>query len=542
MSSRSCKWLTRFLPLSLAALSAVAQPQPTAPAAGAASISGVVTNSVTGAPLPRAHVGGAILGNTGAQFFEAVTDTDGKFSVEGLPAGRIIISANRAGFVAPASGNRLSDTQLRAAERRENVKLALAPTGAISGRVLNADGLAVPGAIVSIEGGPFGLNPATTDEKGQFRISGLPPGRYRVVANPAVMPFPPEIRTDGTREVHYARTYYPDALTSKAAQRIEVGAGIDAMGMDIRLVRTPIVTVSGRVSDIPAGGKTLVRALLNGAVGNGVQATANVKPDGSFQIWQLDPGTYTLVATNTASAPGPSRGLQSTQVEIEVAGKDIERVELRMIQPFDLTARLAFDDAKAREAPAMQSPQRPGQQPAAQATPRPPAPRRIMLRPEGQSFVNFGPSIFQPMEVGADDSITVEKLLPARYHVTATWGPYVKSVTIGTVETEGDTLDLRNGPAGPVTVTLASVTGEVSGVVSDPSGPVAGVRITMLSDRGPAGTQGYRAAMSGPDGNYSFKAVPPGKYKLVVGDADSEEPAETVDVHAGDKLVKALAK
>ena len=53
----------------------------------------------------------------------------------------------------------------------------------------------------------------------------LRPGRYRVAANPAVMPFPPEVRTDGTGEVHNARTYYPDSLTVKAGQRVEVGAG-----------------------------------------------------------------------------------------------------------------------------------------------------------------------------------------------------------------------------------------------------------------------------------------------------------------------------
>ena len=64
---------------------------------------------------------------------------------------------------------------------------------------------ALQGAIVSLDGAVFGINPTTSDEKGKFRISGVPPGRYRVTANPAVKPFPAEIRTDGTSKVHYAR-------------------------------------------------------------------------------------------------------------------------------------------------------------------------------------------------------------------------------------------------------------------------------------------------------------------------------------------------
>ena len=114
-------------------------------------------------------------------------------------------------------------------------------------------------------------------------------------------PVPPEIRTDGTREVHYARTYYPDALTVKAGQRVEVGTGAEAMGIDIRLVQTPIVTVSGRVLDVPAGGRTVIRAVASAATGGGVQMSNNVKADGSFHIWQLDPGRYTLTAANTAA-------------------------------------------------------------------------------------------------------------------------------------------------------------------------------------------------------------------------------------------------
>jgi hypothetical protein len=43
----------------------------------------------------------------------------------------------------------------------------------------------------------------------------------------------------------------------------------------------------------------------------------------------------------------------------------------------------------------------------------------------------------------------------------------VKSIRVGSIETEVDTLDLRNGPVGPVTVLVSSKACEVSGTVSD---------------------------------------------------------------------------
>jgi hypothetical protein len=129
----------------------------------------------------------------------------------------------------------------------------------------------------------------------------------------------------------------------------------------------------------------------------------------------------------------------------------------------------------------------------------------------------------------------------------------VKSVAVGGRDSDGDILDLRNGPNGDLTVTIASVTGEVSGVVSDLSGPAAAVRV-MLAGEGVFGRLPV-SAMSGADGTYKFAAVPPGRYFLIAGDNDvltqvrpGVDPdeyadiAERLEVNAGDKLTRALKK
>ncbi len=554
MSSPNSKPLPRMLLLSLLAAAALppiqAQPpqqfQPQAPPTGNGSVSGTVTNSVTGAPVLHAHVIVMVMGNRGMRSFNADTNAQGGFTVEKLPPGRLAFTVDRAGFV--ASSQLLANADLRPDEKREGLKLTLAPTGGISGRVLNAEGAGVQGAIVSLDGATVGTDPATTDEKGQFRISGIPPGKYRLSANPNAMPFPPEIRTDGTHETHDARTYYPDALTVSAGLRVEVAAGTEVSGIDIRLVRTPVVTLSGRVVDIPAGSKASVRAVSSVATGGTVKTANIVKADGSFQIWQLDPGKYTVVATTQNQ--GSVRGLQSAPVDIEVQGQDIGNVELRMVQPFDVSARLGFDDAKARERPTMQVRQGPQQMAPAQNAPPQPQPRRIALLPQGQTFVGMN---MQQADVGDDESFTAEKLQPGRYRVAPSWGVYVKSVSIGGMETEGDILDLRNGPVGDVTVTLGALTGEVSGVVTDSSGPAAGVNVVIFGE----GTFGRppMGATSAADGTYKFAAIPPGKYRLLAGDndiltqatrgRDTDEYAdtvETINVLPDAKITKTLVK
>src|SRR5580658_9971256 len=58
-----------------------------------ANLTGTVTNSVTGAPVPRAHVT-----LRGRHNFGALTDGEGKFSITGIAPGGYSYKAERVGF------------------------------------------------------------------------------------------------------------------------------------------------------------------------------------------------------------------------------------------------------------------------------------------------------------------------------------------------------------------------------------------------------------------------------------------------------------
>jgi hypothetical protein len=501
-----------------AILAAQTAPQP-------AGVSGTVTNSVTGEPILRAHVMVRCMSDDrqkGQQTYGALTNEKGEFSITPVPPGDCSIGAEHVGFVSPS---RWESFPLTSGAHKEGVKSALTPTGAITGHVLNSAGEPAEGVNVSAETTSGNSSNATSDEKGEFRIGGLHPGKYRVKATPQSMPFPPEIRTDGSVEQHDAATYYPASLDAKTAQRLEVKAGAEVSGVDIQLVRTPMVLVSGKVTGMPADLKNVMVNVQPNGQG------ASVRADGSFTMWRLDPGKYTLQAQHW----GGQTQLMSAPVEIEVTSVNLDHLELRMVPPFEVAGQLRFDDEQARQSPPTRS---------GGTSPTAPPPRRVQLFPVYGQHVQTADST-----VGADDSFTLERVQPAKYRVTlrGTSG-YVKSVRAGDTETEGDILDVRNGAPGPVTVTVSSNFCEISGTVSDSKGPMQNAYVMLVSQEDPTITQSTRSD----SGAYKF-SVPPGKYKLAAVDEETlawgmrgpdleDYEVESVDLSAGDKVTKDLRR
>jgi len=213
-----------------------------------------------------------------------------------------------------------------------------------------------------------------------------------------------------------------------------------------------------------------------------------------------------------------------------------------MIPPFDIPVQMRFEDEQARQAQqSQQPPANPGQPPRAAPI------RRVNLRPvTGFEMSNLS------ADLGDDDSLTLEKVEPGLYHLALSWRPsYVKSIRAGSVETEGDILDVRNGPSGPITVTVSSSMCQINGTVSDSSGPLAGVRVALVQPV-ESGISNPLIATTAADGTYTLPGVPPGKYKLLLADDDAmaalpgqnlddyEDIAESVELHAGDKITKDL--
>ena len=532
-SHRAMPWLW----LAAAAVG-VAQTQPPKADEKPASVQGEVRNSVSGMPIERAHVSLRRYKTGGFDKYGALTNAEGKFRIAGIPAGSYQVTLDRVGYVAPLEVTR-SPVTLTPDEKKDNLQLKLVPVGAISGRVLDADGQPVDGLQVHAERGEQTMRSGVTDDRGQYRIGGLDPGRYRVRAETQKRPMPPEIRTDGTTEILYADTYHPGALDVKGAARVALGPGSDITGIDIRLVRIPILRMAGRVTGMPEGAKNVYLQAERTHGGAGTQ----VKPDGSFELWRPNPGKYTLRAMCNDSG----EMLWSGVVEVEVGDSDIDNILLTLLAPEEIRGQLEFEDEGAKEAPQMgggPTATRVGAQGTPQAPP-PRPPRRIPFR-------EVSDMMGQPTgDVSEDGAFTIQKVQPGKYIVsTQGYAAYVKSIRMGDTASDGPALNLNQGSGGArVTVTLSSAFGEVGGTVRDDKGPAAGARVVFQSTLD-TGMPLYSESQA--DGTYSFQSVAPGTYHLLVMDesemdmimsglgSDDTDAAETVEVRPRETLTRDL--
>jgi hypothetical protein len=260
-----------FFVLLISATAALAQTDPiTGKTAVKATISGIVTDAATGQPLKKTQL---MLRNTqpGNGRFQrpevVTTGADGGFTFTVDP-GQYRLAANRNGYVQQAYGQkdaRRPGTILTLTEGQElkNVDFRLVPGGVVSGRVVDEDGEPMSGVNVQVLRLTYvngerrldlGGRMAASDDRGEFRVYGLPARRYFVSATKRFFDDNERSARPGMPAEGYATTYYPGTTDSSAAMAIDVKAG-EEQHVNFTLTPTAVFKVSGHV--IGSDGKLL---------------------------------------------------------------------------------------------------------------------------------------------------------------------------------------------------------------------------------------------------------------------------------------------
>ena len=152
--------------------------------AAGADLQGVVVRAGGTEPVIRAAVALQDVSEN-SRTFTAITSDAGKFMIRGVPAGKYELTVTRTGYVQSDQALTLEDDP-----RPRNVIVALNPTGTISGRIFDEFGEPVIGAEVRAmksfyqHGGRVlvPMQSTVTDDRGEYRLFWLPPGRYFVSA------------------------------------------------------------------------------------------------------------------------------------------------------------------------------------------------------------------------------------------------------------------------------------------------------------------------------------------------------------------------
>jgi hypothetical protein len=317
------------------------------PAVQAGRIEGRVVDG-SGRSLPYAQV--ALVTGGGAN--RAVrTDVTGRFVFTDVPPGTVLASK---------PGYSMAQTRVAAfstAERREEIELRLTPWGAITGRVLDDLREPVEGARVQLlevryEAGQRRLVPAgevldaRSDDRGEFRLYGLMPGRYVVAAG---------VGQVATADMPgFARSYYPGVPSATSAQFVTVSAGDDVQAIDVVLVRAQTFRVAGRVLDAfgqprTGGNMQMFPSFAAGATAS-VGVSARLNDDGSFEFPNVAPGQYVIQAYRGRT--GAASEGEFGAIRVAVADRDVTGLVLQTAMGSTITGRVVLDPlAAARSVP-----------------------------------------------------------------------------------------------------------------------------------------------------------------------------------------------
>jgi hypothetical protein len=261
---------------------------------------------------------------------EAITDQDGRFVVERLAAGEYNLNVQKTGYVSfPGTPGRPHTIQVAAGQAVDGVSVVLQKGGAIAGRLLDTAGEPLTDAsVMALRNAPVGGSrerylPTSgpgqqTNDLGEFRLPGLAPGAYIVVASPRrQFPFggpgaaPPTATASRITEI---TTYYPGTSDQAAAQTINVSAGQTVENVVFTMLSAPAYRISGVVVDEngSAVGGAMVMLMNDPRSGTlmGPSGSARTQDDGRFVIAAVPAGTYRLTANVpvTVSSGGVASG------------------------------------------------------------------------------------------------------------------------------------------------------------------------------------------------------------------------------------------
>jgi Carboxypeptidase regulatory-like domain len=500
------------------------QPPPPGPP-GTAILRGHVFAADSGQPLRKAQV--RIFASEIRENRTTTTDESGVYEFKELRAGRYTVSASKGSYVGVSYGQlRPTDApkllDILNNQLVERVDLSLPRGSVVRGRVVDEFGEPASEVQIATERYQFvqgqrRLVPAgrtvTTNDIGEFRLFGIPPGQYYLTAkwrNPNGM-MPNGSANDRTA---YSPLYFPGTVNVTEAQRITLAAGQELADVVLVLQPTRASRVSGTVLGVD--GKPLTPGMLmvvqtNVGFGMSMAGSTQMRPDGTFTVTGLAPGSYMLRAQRMG---GPGEGPETAMATVTTTGDDISNLTIIAAKPSNLSGRVVVDpSAVSALPPALMIGVFPADQIGIPAPPPPPT--RV-----------------------AEDFTFETKAPPGRMRLTlggmgpppAGWA--VKSVRVNGVDVTDAGIDFRpNEDVSGVELELTNKLTAISGGVTNSRGETAkdytAIAFSQDKEKWTGAPRYQSTGRPDQEGRFKITGLPPGDYYLVA--VDRVEPGQWAD-------------
>jgi hypothetical protein len=491
------------------------------PPKGTAVIKGQVTSGGTGTAVRRAQVRAMSMEGRGGGVTS--TDNNGLFEIKDLPAGRYTVTAMKGGFAQAAFGARRpgdpgTPIDLADGQTADKVSFVMSRGGVIAGVIVDDGGEPVAGTQVAAMryqwmSGSRRLVPAfsegsndRTDDRGGFRLYGLPPGEYFLQAanrnNSFVGP-----GMSNTESEAFAPTFYPGTSNISEATRIIVKGGQEVAGANFALIVARMARVRGRALTSrgePAAGMMAMLAPSDPFGGPMMMNMSNsmIGGDGNFEFSNVAPGRYNINLR-------PSGGMQNPNAEfavmpITVSNDDIDNVIVTTHAGATARGIVVTDD---------------GQPPPF----RPDQVQVFAQMMEAQTmFVQPGQNRMQD-----DYSFEMTGLFDRRRFMASvgpqglgsTW--FLKSVTYDGQDVTDSGIEFTPGRSfDGIQITFTQKTTDLSGAVTDERGkPVLDATVIVFPanrDRWMYLSRYIRTMRPDTNGRYNVKNLPPGEDYLII--------------------------
>lgn len=460
-----------------------------------------------------------------------LTDDDGRFMVPaptGSASGTIRVTATKPGFAVLTASTTMTDIAAR------QLSLRMERGAAISGRVVDHEGEPVVSALVAVRAIAGGTEPnaaapalTDTDDLGEFRIGGLPAGRYTVTTLGA----PADERSSLTRLHERLQQDSATPLPAPAGtpSTIDLRAGDEVAGVDLTVSRTaPAPAVPTTAANLPpeqlgtgairgrvttTSGRPLVNATVRVMKAGMAVRFAITDRQGGFMVAGLPVGAFLVQASKTGYV-----ALEYGQTRAGTSGRT---VSLR-----DGEARTRIDIALPGGSAVSGTVVDDRGEPVAGVTVR-----ALQIRAVGDMTAATTAAGVRPRRTDDRGRFRLFGMLPGQYVFSAavdagvsspdprgTFG-YAPIFYPGTPEIEAAwrvPVDVGLDVTDINLVFTPTRTVQVTGFAFGADGQPARSVVMFRSQRSSRIMQEPRQAPVGPDGAFSIANVPPGEYVIQV--------------------------
>ncbi|HLQ78416.1 MAG TPA: hypothetical protein VK210_13735, partial [Terriglobia bacterium] len=361
------------------------------------------------------------------------------------------------------------------------------------------------------------IGTVVTNDRGEYRMFGIDPGRYYILARPplsgtilAVQPGALRVTDTATETTvalasTYALTFYPGVAEIVPDSVIEIQPGSELNGLNFSVQRLPPskYRIRGRIVDSRPGqpprsfGYSITPSDEGISVGVRIYYTA---ADGTFESPPLAPGSYRVraeisspVARPQPGEPPPIFPTLYASTSVEVVSADVEGVVVAFSPPVSIGGRLRIE---GRDTPALSGLDN----------------TRVRLRTSGGNSP-------QPAPIKPDGMFSIENASVGNaYDVTLTGLPpdmYVKEVRYGEIDLLAEPLRISGQSPVSINIVIGANGGRVDGVLRDELKTLSAyTQIVLIPDLHRERRDLYKAVTSDATGRFAFRGISPGDYKI----------------------------